>query len=221
MATLSELRTRIARKLANDNLVNPTSSEIDTAINLAIEYYETDAFWFSEATANITLVAGDPIVPSIPTDFKQLIEPNALTVIDGQVRYPLIHATPLQYDNVDSEGRGLPYAYTYRNNQFELYFYPDQAYTLQFFYRKSYADLVNDGDSNDFTNFAERLIEYKTMVDLLYDYRENDRRAIIYENRVEREYEKIKRETYNRTATGMLTTENIIGRGRYNYYYQV
>jgi hypothetical protein len=85
------------------------------------------------------------------------------------------------------------------------------------FYRKTYADLVNDGDSNDFTNNAARLIEYKTLADLLRDYRSDEERALNYDRRVEIEYNKIKKETNNRIATGYLTTENIVD--RYNTYY--
>lgn len=223
MATLSELRTLISNKLADGNLVDPTSAQIDAQINSTIEYYETDAFWFSEEIATLSTVAGTAVLDiSSVTDFKQEIMPNGLTVIEGQVHYPLRKLTPLEYESVFiDDAEGLPRAYTYREGQFELWYTPDRVYTVKLFYRKSYADLVDDGDSNDFTNNAARLIEYKTLADLLRDYRSDNERALLYDSRVEVEYNKIKKQTNNRTVTGYLTTENIVDRnsGYYANYY--
>ncbi len=220
MATLSELRTRIARILSNDSLIDPTSAEIDTQLNLTIDYYETEHFWFNEERVSITLTPGDPVVPNIPSDFKQELRPNGLVVLEGNVRYPLLHVTPLEYDTLNVDGQGLPTAYTYRDGQFLLYYYPDQAYTCFLFYLKTYVDLASDGDSNDFTNNAERLVTYKTVADLLRDFRDDEERAARYDARVFDEYRKIKRETENRILTGRVSTENIIDRGRTHYYYQ-
>ena len=217
MATLSELRTRIANKLSDGDLIDPTSAQIDQAINYTIDYYETDKFWFSEEIANLTTTVNDPILASIPSDFKQEIMPNGLVVIQGQVRFPLIKLTPLEYDTLNVEGQGLPRWYTYRKGQFELYNYPDQAYSINLFYRKTYADLSADDDENDFTNNATRLIEYKTLADLFADYRANDPRSDRYEQKAHDEFIKIKRETNNRTVTGFLTTENIVERN-HSYY---
>lgn len=218
MATLSGLRTLIAGKLADGNLIDPTSAQIDAQINSTIEYYETDAFWYSEAITALSTVAGNAVLSGIPSDFKQIIIPNGLTVIEGQVHYPLQKLTPLEYESIFVDNaQGLPRAYTYRNDQFELWYTPDKIYTVNLFYRKTYADLVGDGDSNDFTNNAARLVEYKTMADLLRDYRSDEERAARYDVRVEFEYNKIKKETNNRTAIGELTTENIVDEN--NSYY--
>lgn len=222
MATLSGLRTLITNKLANADLIDPTSAQIDAQINSTIEYYETDAFWFSEEIASLSTTAGNAVLGSIPSDFKQEILPNGLTIIEGDVHYPIRKLTPLEYESVFIDNaQGLPRAYTYRKGQFELWYTPDKVYTVKLFYRKTYADLVTDGSSNDFTNNAARLIEYKTLADLLRDYRSDDERALLYDVRVEDEYNKIKKETNNRTVTGFLTTENIVERNTgysSNYY---
>lgn len=221
MATLSGLRTLIAGKIADGDLIDPTSAQIDAQINSTIEYYETDAFWFSETSAALSTVAGNAVLGSIPSDFKQIIMPNGLTVVEGQVHYPLIKLTPLQYESVFVDNsKGRPWAYTFRKNQFEFWPTPDKIYTVNLFYRKTYADLTTDGSSNDFTNNTARLIEYKTLADLLRDYRSDEERAQGYDIRVEIEYNKIKTQTSNRTVTGILTTENIVDRnsGNYSYY---
>lgn len=218
MTTLSGLRTLISTKLADGNLVDPTATQIDAQINSTIDYYETDAFWFSEEIATINTIAGDPVLSGIPVDFKQEILPNGLTVVEGQVPYPLKKLTPLQYESVFIENAtGLPRAYTYRKGRFELWYTPDKVYEMKLFYRKKYVDLVDDNDTNDFTENASRLIEYKTLADLLRDYRSDTERALLYDRQVEIEYNKIKKETNNRTVTGYLTTENIVGRNN-NYY---
>ena len=139
MATLSALRTLISNKLADGNLIDPTSAQIDAQINSTIEYYETDAFWFSEATSSLTATAGNPVLSGIPADFKQEILPNGLTVIEGDVHYPLRKLSPLEYESIFiDDAQGLPRAYTYRKGQFELWYTPDKAYTVTLFYRTLY-----------------------------------------------------------------------------------
>jgi len=218
MATLSGLRTLISNKLADGDLIDPTSAQIDAQINSTIEYYETDAFWFSEEIAALSTTAGNAVLGSIPSDFKQIIIPNGLTIIDGQVHYPLKKLTPLQYESrfVDSS-ESRPQGYTFRKGQIEFLHIPDRVYTVNLFYRKTYADLSGDTDTNDFATNAARLVEYKTLADLLRDYRSDEERAERYDRRVEVEYNKIKKETNNRTVTGLLTTENIVD-GSNSYY---
>lgn len=218
MATLGQLKERILSKLDDGDIQHPTTAQVTDQINSTIEYYEVNAFWFSEAISNPTLTIGDAVVP-LPSDFKQLIEPNAVVIVESQVSWPLQHITPLQYDSINTEALGLPRYYTFRNGQLELLFFPDKVYVLDLFYRKSFADLDDDADSNDFTNKAARLIEYKTLTDLLRDYRADFERAAVYEQRAEVEFNKIKKETYNRTSTGNLVTENIVSRGRDYYYF--
>ena len=182
MATLSEIRSRLASKLGNDQVIDPTSAQIDQAINYTIDYYETDTFWFNQDVAELTATAGNRVLSTgMPADFKQEVQIDGLTVVYNQVWTPLRHITPLQYDSLNAEQQGLPIAYIYRDGNFELFPYPDQAYTIRLFYIKSYSDLATDGGSNDFTNYATRLIEYKTLIDLLLDYRCDSERALTYQ----------------------------------------
>jgi len=220
MTTLSGLRNLIANKLADGNLIDPSAAQIDDQINSTIEYYGVDEFWFSENIVTLVTIQDDPILQGIPLDFRQEIMPNGLTVIESQVPYPLKKLTPLQYESAFLQNAtGLPRYYTYRNGRFELFYTPDKEYEVKLYYRKKYAPLENDNDSNDFTENASRLIEYKTIADLLRDYRDDNQRAAIYDVRVADEYKKIKRETVNRSTTGYLTTENIVDGDRNNYFY--
>jgi hypothetical protein len=146
-------------------------------------------------------------------------DPNTLVLVQNDIKYPLKHISPLAFDSIDADGQGRPTWYTYRDGNFELYYIPDQVYNVRLSYKKFYPDLVSDGDSNDFTNFAPRLIEYRTLADVLLDYREDEVRGAQYIQRAKEERVAILAETYNRTATGNLSTENIIDNDRSLYYY--
>ncbi len=217
MASLSVLRTLISGKLSDGSLISPTALQITAQINSTINYYETSEFWFNEEIATLTTTADDAVLGSIPDDFKQEIIPNGLVLQDNEVRYPLLKITPLEYSSVfTTNATGLPRAYVYRGGQFELWYTPDQDYTIFLYYRKTYADLVDDGDTNDFTENAPRLIEYKTLEDLYRDYRGDKENAAIYRALVEAELNKIQEQSIARTTTGLLTTENVVD--HYDYY---
>lgn len=220
MATLQELRDLIKGKLDDGDVKRPDSSQIDAQINASIRYYSNKKFWFNSEVVNIPTVIGDKFLTGIPSDYKMNSEPNTLVLVDtsGQ-KYPLVHIDPLAYDSLDSAGQGRPFWYTYRAGNFELYYIPDQIYTMQLSYIKKYAALVNNNDTNDFTVNAETLIEYKTLEDLLRDYREDAERAAEYARRAKEQLFTILSETYNRTATGNLSTENIIDGGSSSLYY--
>src|SRR3990167_9180520 len=132
MATLSELRSRITRKLGNDQVIDPTSAEITQAINSTIDFYETETFWFNQYVATLTATVSNRVITTgMPADFKQEVQIDGLTLVYNQVWTPLKHITPFEYDCLNAEQEGLPYAYTYRDGAFELFPYPDQAYTIR------------------------------------------------------------------------------------------
>lgn len=219
MATLAEIRDNVLAKLDDGSVQRPDSSQVVAQINSTIDYYENDAFWFTQDIATLQTTPGSRILAGIPPDFKMVVEPNALVIIQGNIKYPLVHTTPLAFDTLDVDAQGRPVWYTYRDGNFELYYIPDQAYDVRLFYRKFYSDLVNDSDTNDFTDFAPRLIEYRTLSDLLFDYREDEERGAIYARRAAEERTQIQAETYNRTATGNLSIESIVD-GNRNYFYE-
>ena len=210
MSTLSQLRSRISNKLSAGNLVDPTSAEIDDQINSVIKFYSSDEFWFNEQIVSLTATTDSAVLTGLPADFQQEIVPNGLVLIDNSIPHPLTKITPAEYDSMDSGTTGLPNRYIYRAGNFELLNYPDQAYTINLFYRKNYATLVNDDDTNDFTNYAERLIEYKTLSDLFGDYKDDDKKALFYDAKSLDEFNAVKKQTYNLTSTGVLVTENIV-----------
>lgn len=220
MATLSELRTRLANKLSDGQLLRPTSAQIDQAVNASIDFYENRYFWFQEALEALTTVAGNGTLTGVPTEFKYQTHPNSLVLLKNNYRYELQAISPVEFDAIANDiDNGLPKYYTYRNGAFEITPLPDDAYTVNLYYYKSYVDLVDDADENDFTNYATRLIEYKTLLDLIEDYKSEDTRQATYKMKLKDEEDTIENETYNRTATGKISPENIVDYDYRQYYF--
>ncbi len=210
MATLATIRGRVLAKLvdAGGSIAEPTAAQVTAEINSVIDFYEPQNLWFNETTATGTLTVGSDVVP-IPADFNHFLEPNALVVEQSNVRYPLVKVSPLQYDSMYAAGTGLPRFFTYRNQGIQLYFIPDQAYPYRLYYNRSYADLVADGDSNDFTNYAERLIEYRTLAECYLNYRSDVEMGREYERKAAEELNRLVSQTRQRLATGNLETDDI------------
>lgn len=120
-----------------------------------------------------------------------------------------------------SGSTGEPVYYTYRHQTLVVYPIPSQAYNYRLFYTKNYADLVNDSDSNDFTNYAEFLIEYQTLARCYRDYRSDMEAAANYEVEAGKQLNRLVDQSRARLATGELTTENITrpAFNGYSYYY--
>lgn len=223
MATLADIRNNVKSKLAEGGgqLAAPTDAQIDAQINSVIGYYSSNSWWFTEATETGFTVVDDPLIP-VPDDFGQFLQPDAVVIEQNNVRYPLIQVSPLTYDSLFVGGSGLPRYFLYADQKIQLYFPPNQNYLYYIHYRKTYPTLVNDDDTNDFLTYCPRLIEYHTLGDCFGDYRSDPDMAAIYlgqdmdggGGKVKKEFLSVQQQHYDRTATGMLATENITGRSR-------
>jgi hypothetical protein len=208
MATFGELQTRIAQKLGNQTALIP---QIATAINETIIYYQQEAFWFNEASTTITLTVNDPLVPDVPDDFLYETKLNGLVISYSNTRYVLTKKHPVIYESINVQAQGLPFAYKNQNQELKVYPYPDQAYSLILSYIKSYPLLVNSGDTNDWTNYAVRLIEAQTLADLWLDQGKSEDRYAAYLEKAKQEYLTLKRRSDERRATDEMITENNVG----------
>jgi len=205
--TFASLKTSIAAKLTDGDLSYPTSSQIGDVINSIIFKYENKRFWWLFNSATITLNASDPVVPNIPSNFKDEIVPGGLVIVYNNIRYPLIKIKPDVYDMRNISAVGLPSTYTFVNGQYKLLFYPQLAYTMTLSYRVLVAALIADGDSNVFTNNAYRLIEYASLEEIYATYKKDPEMANYYKNKAKDEFTEIMDESYQRMASGALTPE--------------
>lgn len=158
MSTLAQMRSRIADDLDRTDL----STQIDKAINRAIEYYEKERFWFNEKIATFTTVASQKNYSSsdgIPTD---ILEIDYVEVTINGREDKLIRRT---YDWIREligfDGTGYPTDYCYYQENFYFYLIPNGAYTITVSYQQKYSgtQLSSDSDTNDFLSYAEDLIE--------------------------------------------------------------
>jgi len=215
MATFGGLKTEIAAKLTDGDLQYPTAAQIGDTINSVIKRYDNKHFWFSQAEEQVTLTVGDPEIPDIPADFKNEVNPGGLVLVWNELRYPLAKVKPDIYDSYNIEGSGLPYCYTYRNGVYLVYFYPDEEYPVNINYRKTYAALVDTDDTNDFTVYTDRMIVYASLEDIYATYKRDPEMANYYGGKAKEEFKEVMSETYERTASGLLTPDNAYSNGQF------
>lgn len=210
MATLAEIRTKIAERLQDPSFTSITSASVDSVINDALRYYKYHVFWFNEKSTIITLNQGDPVIPNIPADFLVELQSGGLTIHYSNLFYPLRKISSDVYDGSNVEGIGIPYVYTYRSQQFEVYFYPNIAYDLTLRYIKDYADLVNGTDTNDFTVYADRMIIYNALSRIYAEYKQDPNMEQYYTARARDEELNLKRRSDSLTGSGVLTINSYL-----------
>lgn len=208
MATLAELRTSISARLLDVNNTSISSANIDEAINDSIRQYKKEHFYFNEELITRTLVEDNPEITNFPTDYLDCLE-GGFAIIHSQQRWPLQKVLPSQYDLENVEGKGIPYMITERAGKWYVYFYPDNAYTLQIYYLKDYAELSSDGDSNDFTNEAEAMIRYNALSRLFAEFKQDEKMEAYFTARAKSEYDTLIAQTQSRLGTGYLEVEQM------------
>lgn len=158
MATLAQMRTRIADDLNRSDL----STQIDKAINRAIEHYESEFFWFKETTGTFSTVANQESYSSSDAAFIALISKidYARITISSSYKPELMLRTYAYVQERNSSNlTGEPCDLAWYQNKIYLADIPNSVWTVTVSYQKKYAELSNDSDTNDFTTDAEDLIE--------------------------------------------------------------
>lgn len=157
MSTLAQMRSRIADDINRSNL----STQIDKAINRAIEFYESERFWFNETSGTFSTVASQESYGSadnVPSTLKEILR---LEVTISSNNNPAL--IPRTFDwirrmNVGA-ATGTPSDYAWYQSKIYLSPIPDSIKTITVYYGKNYAAFTADSDTNDFTTDAEDLIE--------------------------------------------------------------
>lgn len=187
-----------------------TAPVIDGYLNDSLRYYKYHRFWFNETAETIVLNQDDPVVPNVPTDFLQEIERGGLSIVYSQVTYPLNKVASEVYDSWNISALGLPALYTYRNEQFEVYPFPNTTYSLIFRYLKDYADLVNDNDSNDFTTLADRVLLYDALSRIYAEYKQDPNMEAYFTARAANEEKNLLKRSSALSGSGTLTTDSVL-----------
>lgn len=211
MATLKQIRDRVARKLKDPDFTSLSASIVDDEINRAIRYYSNFRFWFNEDLSDITLTASAQVVPSIPSDNFMELKTNGLMLIDNQVKVTLQKLSPDDFFAMDYEQTGRPEYYTYRDYQYLLLPIPQEAYTLKFRYLKKYTALSSDSDTNDFTDNAEDLLMLHVIKNVYAEDKQDMELSAYYSNLEGMELNALRNRTDSRNGAGYLQAETIIG----------
>lgn len=210
MATLGSLRGLIADRLQDPNYQSISASSVNAVINDSLRFYKFRRYWFNETEDDLPCTVNDPILPSLPSDFLYELNRGGLSIYYSNAVYPLVKIDTERFDNLNTEGLGMPAFYVYRNNQIELYPYPNVAYSVKLRYIKDYADLVNDVDYNDFTTIADRVILYDALSRIYAEYKQDPNMESYYSARAENEEANILKRSSALSGSGTLACETRI-----------
>lgn len=210
MPTFLELRKKISRKLIDPNNTAISDEDVGDAVLDAINFWKFQRYWFNEAKATTTLVVNQALIEGLPDLVLYELENNGLVIPYNNLSYTIYKKPPEIYDRVSVNGVGLPYIYTWRAGSYYIYFLPNLAYTLNFYYVKDYIDLSNDTDTNDWTTNAYRLIYYDALSRLSGEDRQDSERGGIYWQKANLESENLKKRSTALAGTGQLTVDTIL-----------
>lgn len=206
MATFAEMQAKVSTRLKDPTNTATTTASVADVINDAIAYWSRKRFDFNEFQEVVTLTANDPTVTLVTnTDPQYILNEDGMVIDYAQTRWPLKKVSSAEYDAMNVEGRGIPFAWTQRNNGFEVYWYPDAAYSLTVRGIKSYPRLADQSTAtNDFLTEAPDLILYEALSRAYAEFRQDPKMEEYYSNRATNEYQSHKQKTRRNKATGQI-----------------
>jgi len=203
MTTFATLRSNVA------TYINRTdqNTNINLAINRAISYYaRKNGFWFNETTGTFVTVASQASYGTgdgVPSLIEKILDAT-ITVTANTVE--VLTKRTLDYILSHNIGQvtGTSTDYTYFQNKIYLSLIPDAVYTITLYYRKGYADLSADADTNDFTNNAEDLIESRAAWFIYSNILYNEQRASAMKEKELDALSALLKNTHNLTGSGKV-----------------
>lgn len=162
MSTFSEMKSAIADYLSRSDL----TSQIGDAINRAISHYQSTRFWFNEGTGTFSTVASQQSYTAANMSITDIAKIDSVQCTVNGSKYTL---TPRTYNYIidvntsSTSTTGQPCDWAFYGEKLWFYPTPDAVYTITLSYQNAYSDLSADSDSNDFTTYAEDLIEARAL----------------------------------------------------------
>lgn len=211
MATFQDIQTAVSKRLLDPDNQAVSLADVAAAINNSISYWKFKRFWFNEGYTSVVAVSQDAVIP-LPDDF---LVPSTMT--DGfniqysAMRYPLKKLTQSQYDNIWlSNGFGLPRFYARVGSDYVLYPKPDRNYDVNVHYLREYEPLSAPDDTNDFTEYADRLLTLWTCADLVFEIRRDQEAEASFRSRANTEYLELQTMTRKSNASGSLVQSSTL-----------
>lgn len=211
MATFGDIQTAVSKRLLDPNNQAVSSSDVSSAINDAIRYWKFRRFWFNEVFDSVTLTEQYAVIPETGDILVPSLLDDGFVIEYSNLRYPLRKILQQQYDELyQSNGYGLPFSYARVGEEFVVYPLPDRAYTLKRHFLKEYAPLVIPADTNDFTDYADRLIMLWSCANLSAELRQDSQMETYYRAAAEDEYRQLGVMTRKSNSSGRLRTTSLL-----------
>lgn len=194
MATLGDLKARIADELLKRNL----TAQISAHISRAIEFYAGRRWWFNTGRMTGAVVSGSEYSP-LPTGTR-LID----TVIVGSIILERRDSSDIEEWETLAVSTGQPTDYTVEGSNLRLYPRPDAAYGLVINGTFDLPALATDGDSNAWTNDAQDLIAARARMTLCRDVLRDPDGAALAASAVNEAETDLQMKTIRRLGTGRV-----------------
>jgi hypothetical protein len=174
MATLLELKTRIATEMVRDDLLDDLADQLTLHIERAIEYFSDEDLPFNAVVTTGVTVAST-VTMDIPATVRRI---DRLTIPAQYVELREIGLDEIE--GLDNSATGQPSHYCYFNDQIRFWPIPDAVYTMQFTGLKQIDAPTADADATTvWTNAAYDLISSRTRMTLYRDqFRDPDGAAL-------------------------------------------
>lgn len=210
MSTFSQMKVYVSARLLDPDNTAVSVASVGDAINDAIKYWKFRRFWFNEVSDTATMTAGSSAFP-YPSDFLvPATQDDGFNIQYSSVRYPLQKITQGNFDSIFLDnGNGLPVYYAkIGNTGYQAYPIPDQNYVVGRHYIKDYVQMVGDTDENDFTTYADRLINLWALANLSAELRQDDKMEAYYRSAATDEYNNLQVMTRKTNASGRLELDS-------------
>lgn len=207
MATFSEMKTWVSKRLQDPNNTAVSSEDVGDLLNQALNYWKNSRFFFNERTSTGTLTQGDPTLP-LPADWYLPATDEAVVIEYSGIRYVLKKLVEPLYNGIYlSNGIGQPWWYSKQADQgYLVYPNPDKNYTVRFFYLKQYSDFSSGSDTNDFSVYARNLLQYTAAAYGSRDFRQDTNMYQAFWAQAMDEEVNLLNITRKENATGSLVT---------------
>lgn len=194
MATLLDLKMRVAAELNRDDLEDDLSSVLATHINQACEYYADRRFWFNAIVTTMPTVA-NTATAAIPATVRRI---DRLTIPSLGVE---LVETVLEDVDCPTSQTGQPRRYSYYNDTVRLFPVPGGVYTLQIYGVAQIAAPATDAASNIWTTEAYDLITAQVKMTLCRGVLRDPDGAQLAIAEVQDSLARLERETATRLVT--------------------
>lgn len=205
------MKTWVSKRLQDPNNTAVSSSDVGDMINQALSYWQNVRFNFNEITDETVLAQGDPAIP-LPDDWLCPSIDDCFVIEYSGIRYPLRKISETMYNAFYlSNGVGQPWYFTKQaSDNYQVYPIPDRNYTLRRFYLRDYAPFSADGDTNDFSEKAQNLLQYTAVAYGSRDFRQDINMYQVFMQQALDEKKNLLATTRKDNATGAVTIYSML-----------